>query len=174
MSILGGLPARRGSFNLLLFNALRFFHALRALKPNALTRSKAKSGLEATGGWKSVGSSPVRGTNPKPFLGLAALSKARLRRGEPAVPGRRRVRRVSWPRGPRNPELGVAHEAARVRVLVGRACSRLGDEDAAAAERDAARAVFAAPDLARLEGRPDGLTVRECEVLALAAARDGP
>ena len=78
-------------------------------------------------------------------------------------------------------ELGVPYEAARARVLVGLACRRLGDEDTAAMELDAARLVFqelgAAPDLARLE-RLDrlaapaagGLTARELQVLALVAA----
>jgi DNA-binding NarL/FixJ family response regulator len=77
--------------------------------------------------------------------------------------------------------LAAPYEAARVRVLVGLSCRALGDEDAAAMELDAARAVFAqlgaATDLARLGriARPDaagahGLTPRELEVLRLLAA----
>jgi DNA-binding CsgD family transcriptional regulator len=77
-------------------------------------------------------------------------------------------------------ELEAPYEAARVRLLVGLGCRALGDEEAAAMELDAARAVFAelgaAPDLARLE-RLDrgaagghGLTARELQVLRLVAA----
>ena len=73
------------------------------------------------------------------------------------------------------------YEAARVRVLIGVACRRLGDEDGAAVELDAARWAFeqlgAAPDARRVEGlsrRPGrggehGLTPRELEVLRLVA-----
>jgi DNA-binding NarL/FixJ family response regulator len=78
-------------------------------------------------------------------------------------------------------ELEAPYEAARARVLVGLACRRLGDEDTAAMELDAARRVFrdlgAAPDLARIErldqpapGATGGLTARELQVLALVAA----
>jgi DNA-binding CsgD family transcriptional regulator len=79
-------------------------------------------------------------------------------------------------------ELEAPYEAARVRVLVGLACRRLGDEDTAQMELDAARWVFqqlgAAPDLARvdrLSGAPasktaGGLTAREVQVLRLVAA----
>ncbi|MCA1830605.1 MAG: DNA-binding response regulator, partial [Actinobacteria bacterium] len=49
-------------------------------------------------------------------------------------------------------ELGAVYDGARTRVLLGRACRALGDEDGAALEIDAARATFtqlgAAPDLA--------------------------
>ena len=70
----------------------------------------------------------------------------------------------------------------RVRVLVGIACRKLGDEDTAEMEFDAARWVFqqmgAAPDRARVEAlsrraapRPSGgLTKREMQVLRLVAA----
>jgi putative flavoprotein involved in K+ transport len=51
--------------------------------------------------------------------------------------------------------LDVPYEGARVRVLVGLACRRLGDHDGAEMELDAARWVFqqlgAVPDLARVE-----------------------
>lgn len=79
-------------------------------------------------------------------------------------------------------EVKVPYKAARVRVLIGVACRKLGDEDTAAMELDAARCAFqrlgAAPDLARMEelSRPaapeaDGeLTSREVQVLRLVAA----
>jgi DNA-binding NarL/FixJ family response regulator len=78
-------------------------------------------------------------------------------------------------------ELEAPYDAARARVLLGLACRALGDEDGAALELDAARAVFehlgAAPDRARAEQlarnaprpAPGGLTARELEVLALVA-----
>lgn len=78
-------------------------------------------------------------------------------------------------------DLDNPYEAARVRVLIGRALRTLGDEDAAQMEFDSARWVFAqvgaAPDLARTDaltaeeqeraGSP--LTARELEVLRLVA-----
>ena len=77
-------------------------------------------------------------------------------------------------------ELEAPYEAARARLLVGRACRALGDEDAFALELDAARSAFeslgAAPDLAALDslagaaGDSHGLTARELEVLRLVAA----
>jgi DNA-binding CsgD family transcriptional regulator len=79
-------------------------------------------------------------------------------------------------------DLEVPYEAARVRVLIGLACRKLGDEDGAEMELDAARWVFrqleAAPDLAKAEaltqkpaGRAaGGLTTRELQVLRLVAA----
>ena len=72
--------------------------------------------------------------------------------------------------------------AARIRVLIARACRAQGDDDGARLELDAARAVFselgAAPDLARLDsptaapGSADlrGLTARELQVLRLVAS----
>jgi ATP/maltotriose-dependent transcriptional regulator MalT len=78
-------------------------------------------------------------------------------------------------------EIEAPWEAARVRVLLGRTCRALGDEEAAHLEFEAAERVFerlgAAPDLAHVQSlrapstRPgDGmLTVREREVLALIA-----
>jgi DNA-binding CsgD family transcriptional regulator len=74
-------------------------------------------------------------------------------------------------------QLEAPYEAARVRVLLGQACSRLGDEEAAASEWATAREVLAdlgaSPDLARLDRlagdhaapNPSGLTGRELEVL---------
>jgi DNA-binding CsgD family transcriptional regulator len=79
-------------------------------------------------------------------------------------------------------ELEALYEAARVRVLIGRGCRELGDEDTAEMELDAARWVFrqlgAMPDLARVEAlshrtaaqKASGLTAREVQVLRLVAA----
>jgi DNA-binding CsgD family transcriptional regulator len=79
-------------------------------------------------------------------------------------------------------DLDAPHEAARVRVLVGRACRELGDMDGATLEFEAARVVFerlgAVPDLDRLAResgeRVDlpagGLSPREVEILRLVAA----
>jgi DNA-binding CsgD family transcriptional regulator len=79
-------------------------------------------------------------------------------------------------------DLEVPYEAARVRVLVGLACSVLGDDDTAALELEAARGVFAqlgaVPDLARVDSLTrrvrsidaHGLTPRELQVLRLVAA----
>jgi ATP/maltotriose-dependent transcriptional regulator MalT len=79
-------------------------------------------------------------------------------------------------------DLEVPYEAARVRVLVGLACSVLGDDDTAALELEAARGVFAqlgaALDLARVDSLTQhassidahGLTPRELQVLRLVAA----
>jgi DNA-binding CsgD family transcriptional regulator len=77
--------------------------------------------------------------------------------------------------------LDAPYEVARTRAFIGEACRRLGDEDSAGLELEAARAVFAelgaAPDLARVEallGRVPaeghGLSDRELEVLRLVAA----
>ena len=77
------------------------------------------------------------------------------------------------------------YEVARVRVLVAQACRRLGDDDTAELELDAAARAFrilgAAPALRRLEALRDrgaadaqpsagGLTPRELEVLRLLAS----
>jgi DNA-binding CsgD family transcriptional regulator len=79
--------------------------------------------------------------------------------------------------------LEAPYDAARVRVLIGRAYRDLGDQESAAMEYDAARWVFqqlgALPDLAWVEGlatpseakqAPGGLTLRELDVLRLVAA----
>jgi DNA-binding CsgD family transcriptional regulator len=77
-------------------------------------------------------------------------------------------------------ELEAPYQAARARLLIGLACRELSDEDAAAMELDAARAVLAklgaGPDLERLDRltgaapAAGGLTGRELEVLRLVAA----
>src|SRR5262249_47759667 len=67
-------------------------------------------------------------------------------------------------------DLGAPYEAARVQLLIARACSALGDEDSAAIDREAAMDVLAT--LGAAEGRRDthGLTERELEALRLVAA----
>ena len=74
-------------------------------------------------------------------------------------------------------ELDAPYEVARVRELIARACSTLGDEEAGMLELDAARELFerlgAAPDLARIstaEAPVHGLSERELEVLRLVAS----
>jgi DNA-binding NarL/FixJ family response regulator len=78
-------------------------------------------------------------------------------------------------------DLEAPYEAARTRVLVGRACLALGDEEAFALELDAARSALeelgAVPDIAAVEellgttkgADTHGLTARELEVLRLVA-----
>ncbi|HLZ94615.1 MAG TPA: LuxR C-terminal-related transcriptional regulator [Candidatus Dormibacteraeota bacterium] len=77
--------------------------------------------------------------------------------------------------------LNAAYQAAQTRVLVGRACRELGDEDAARLEIEGARQAFATlgaePAMRRAVGLlvpsgrdlPAGLTSREAELLALLA-----
>lgn len=79
-------------------------------------------------------------------------------------------------------ELEAPYEAACARVLMGQACTALGDADTGALELEAAAEAFAAlgaaPDLARVQslagraaaGATHGLTARELEVLRLLAA----
>ncbi len=78
--------------------------------------------------------------------------------------------------------LEAPYEAARTRVLLGRACQALGDSDGAALELEAARSAYeelgARPDLERLDaaargdrsGDHHGLSPRELEVLRLLAS----
>jgi DNA-binding CsgD family transcriptional regulator len=78
-------------------------------------------------------------------------------------------------------ELEAPYEAARVRVLVALACRKAGDDDTAAWELEAARAIFdrlgALPDVARVDSlaaSPEttaahGLSPRELQVLRLVA-----
>ena len=78
-------------------------------------------------------------------------------------------------------QVEVPNMAARVRVLTGRACQALGDEDGSGLEFSAARAVFkklgAAPDLETVDSLlrrvcppSHGLTARELQVLRLVSA----
>ena len=78
-------------------------------------------------------------------------------------------------------DIGAPYEEARTRVLLGMACRRLGDDDAAALELEAARTGFeelgAGPDLARVDSLvtsapskgAHGLSPRELEVLRYVA-----
>ncbi len=78
--------------------------------------------------------------------------------------------------------LAAPYELARVRVLIGKACQALDDEDTAALELEAARQTFkelgAVPDQKRVDslvgeagtGDTHGLTARELQVLRLVAA----
>jgi len=79
-------------------------------------------------------------------------------------------------------KVGAPYIAARIRVLVGRACRALGDEDGAVLELSAAQDVFeqlgAAPDTAKLHAEPKesahsndhGLSPRELQVLRMVAS----
>jgi ATP/maltotriose-dependent transcriptional regulator MalT len=88
--------------------------------------------------------------------------------GDPAaaLPPLRRAWRV-WE------EVGAPYEAARVRLLTGRAYRALGDGDAAELELREARAALerlgARVDQAGVDGGCHGLTARELEVLRLVA-----
>jgi DNA-binding CsgD family transcriptional regulator len=107
-----------------------------------------------------------------------AEGAALLAEGEPgAALGPLRRAWMEWQR------LEAPYDAARVRLLIGRAYRDLGDQESAAMEFDAARWVFqqlgALPDLARadalassfeVKATPGGLTMREVEVLRLIAA----
>jgi DNA-binding NarL/FixJ family response regulator len=95
-------------------------------------------------------------------------------RGDAALVALRRAA-ATWQR------LNAAYLAAQTRLLIGRACRELGDEDAARLEIEGARQAFASlgagPDLRRAaallapRGRdlPLGLTGREAALLALLA-----
>lgn len=88
--------------------------------------------------------------------------------------------RTAWARWE---DLRAPYEAARVRVLIALACRRMGDEDGALIELDAARWALeqlgAKPDVERVarlasvdpaSGDEHGLTGRELEVLRLVAS----
>jgi DNA-binding CsgD family transcriptional regulator len=115
-----------------------------------------------------------------PFLGaLAAYSTGAVALADgdaQAAIGPLRKARSAWA------DLDAPYEAARARLLIGRACRELGDEDSAAMELDSTRRSFAelgaAPDVAAVDALltpprrdgPSGLTGREVEVLELVAA----
>jgi len=79
-------------------------------------------------------------------------------------------------------ELEAPYDGAQARVLIGKACRALGDDDTAEMEFDAARWIFqelgAAPALAQIHklstrssaAAPGGLSLREVQVLRLVAA----
>jgi DNA-binding CsgD family transcriptional regulator len=122
----------------------------------------------------------VAGDLGGPLLGaMAAHTRGAVLLGEGDARAALQALRPAWTAWQ---ELEVPYEAARVRVLIGLACRRLGDQDGAAMELDAAGWVFrkldAAPDLARVEAltrkpaarEAGGLTGRELQVLRLVAA----
>ena len=106
-----------------------------------------------------------------------ALGSVHLARGDPdrALPALRRACRL-WH------DLEAPYEAARVRVLIARACRLMQDDDGATLELTAARQAFhvlgARPDVLRADAlvgdrstaAPCGLSCREVEVLRLLAA----
>jgi DNA-binding CsgD family transcriptional regulator len=105
--------------------------------------------------------------------GLVELAAGRL---QAALASLRRAEEL-WRR------LAAPYESARTRELIGMACRRLGDEDSARLELEAARGIFlrlgAATDLARVEGPArlgqratdsHELTGRELQVLRLLCA----
>jgi DNA-binding CsgD family transcriptional regulator len=110
---------------------------------------------------------------------MAARSDGAVRLAAGDIDGAVRALRRAWDmwRG-----LDAPYEAARVRVLVGRAYRDLGDADGATLEFESAREVFerlgAVPDLDLLEResggrapeRVGGLSPREVEILRLVAA----
>jgi DNA-binding CsgD family transcriptional regulator len=118
--------------------------------------------------------------NALPLHAMAdqAEGSVRLEAGDPR--GALTALRRSWAAWK---QIDAPYDAARVRVVIGRACRALGDAASAAMEFDAARWAFeglgAAPDLARIdvEAPPlsgatsaGGLTQRELDVLCLIAA----
>lgn len=113
--------------------------------------------------------STIAGSWDSPYLGAVsayATGSVLLAEGDPAqaLTHLRRAR-AAWV------ELEVAYEAARTRILIGRACRDLGDSATADLELDAAHSELtrlgaaqdAAPVRSRVRG--DGLSSRELEVL---------
>ena len=131
----------------------------------------AREAADALAGLEHVGSVPL-------FEATAARTQGAVLLAEGDVRGAlAKLRRASaiWQ------ELDAPYDLARTRVLTAMALQQLGDTDTAGMELDAARRVFdrlgARPDLVRLDepagkraSRPDGLSVREIEVLRLVAA----
>ncbi len=113
-------------------------------------------------------------TTPLEATARAAMGAVELAADDPAgaLPYLRRAQ-LLWARFP------DPYEAARVRVLTGRALTALGDTESARRELEAALDALrllgadpAADDVARLlrpDSRPAGLTAREVEVLRLVA-----
>jgi DNA-binding CsgD family transcriptional regulator len=117
------------------------------------------------------------GSAPSPmFAAVIAFAAAQVRLAEGDAAGALAAAREA---GDGWRELGIPYEAARSRVLAGRALRALGEGDRARIEFHAARGVFlrlgAAPALAELDqitgaGRAGGaLTERELEVLRLVS-----
>jgi len=106
---------------------------------------------------------------------LAAVARGRLQLAE----GRAAIARTTLHASMRQwQQLRVPYEVATTSTLLGQAQREAGDEDAAKASFDTARALFEQigarldareVDLARRTTRPNGLTEREIEVLCLIA-----
>jgi DNA-binding CsgD family transcriptional regulator len=125
--------------------------------------------------------SAIAGDLGAPLLlgAMAAHAQGAVLLGEGDPPAALAALRRAWTAWQ---ELEAPYEAARVRVLVGLACRKLGDQESAELELDAARWVFqqlgAAPDLARVQAlsqtkaakKAGGLTAREVQLLRLMAA----
>ncbi len=121
----------------------------------------------------------AEGRNAPLLQAMAAQAQGAVSLAEGQAQGALALLRRAWTAWR---EMDAPYEGARVRVLIGLACRRLGDEDTAEMELDAAQWVFrqlgAAPDLERVEAllrrgsakAPGGLTEREAEVLRLLAA----
>ncbi|MCD4850376.1 response regulator transcription factor [Arthrobacter sp. AK01] len=122
-------------------------------------------------------SAPLHSESRPLELAFASLASAHvlLAEGDPAgsLQASRRAWRIWY-------SLEAPYQAARCRVLAGRACAALGDVDSAAMEYEAATAEFAdlgatpaAAEVLELAGHkpkdPSSLTVREVEVLRLVA-----
>jgi DNA-binding CsgD family transcriptional regulator len=124
--------------------------------------------------------SAIAGDLGAPMLhAVAAQAQGAVLLGEGDLPAALAALRRAWMAWQ---ELEVPYEAARVRVLLGLACRKLGDQEGAELELDGARRVFqqlgAAPDLARVQAlspkaapkAAGGLTGREVQLLRLMAA----
>jgi DNA-binding NarL/FixJ family response regulator len=133
--------------------------------------ASARSGADELAGLARELGTPLMHATSAHVSGLVLLAEGRT---DDALAALRRAR-AGWE------ELEAPHETGRVRVDIGLAYRRLGDNDGAELEWDAARRVFeelgSRPDLAhlnavsatRVDVAPRGLTGREIEVLALVA-----
>jgi len=123
--------------------------------------------------------SEIAGALDAPFLqAVSAHASGAVLLGEGEARAALALLRQAWQAWQ---EMDAPYEAARVRVLIGLACRKSGDEEGTEMELDAARWVFqqlgAAPDLARVEALSrkapakavGGLTPREVQVLRLVA-----
>lgn len=154
----------------------------RHLLPALVDIELAAGDLEAARLWAAELDSFARET-PMPMVRAAAGQAGgavRLAEGDPA--GATQSLRQAWRLWQ---QLGVPYEAARCRVLIGRACRDLGDEPSALMDFEAAHAQFlelgagpAAAWAATLmredaQSATGGLTPRETEVIRLVASGKG-
>jgi DNA-binding CsgD family transcriptional regulator len=165
----GDVGAARGAIGRLRDEAATPVDRARALGPFveiALAAGDVRGAREAADelerGVGELGSSALLAT------AAACAGAVRLAEGQPsaALGDLRRAWRL-WN------DIGVPFEAARLRLLVARACAALGDTDGAAMELDAARWVLvelgAPVDADRRSPDAGPLTPREVEVLRLVA-----